>query len=655
MAWRLPRMDLRVQIALLGIGGVLLLGAISATGSRTQARYQEAADRSAELRADIALLVDDLLTAHQIETEFLLRRQEALIARREAVLARAGGRLGDVERLVAALPADDPLKAAGALRAGLSDYAARFRTVAAAQRALGFTERDGLQSGLRQAVHVVEKRLAEFDQPRLSVLMLMMRRHEKDFMLRGEEKYGDELRRRVAEFEPALAASSLSPAVKGEIGDLIQAYQGQFAAYLAGAVGLRSQADDLAATYGRLAPALAEVERGAQLRLETAQAEIATSRAWTERLTWWGLGLTVLCAGALSWWVGQRISTPLRRLADAIERLAAGDLAVAALPATRGDEIGAIARAFAVFRAKMVENGTLTAEQPEMRGRAAAERRTAMLALADGLDAEVGRAVADLARSAEALQANAGQVSGAAEQTRGRAGAVARASEQASGNVQAVASATEELTASLGEVAAQVARSAQVTRRAAEDTGRTDGTVRELAAAVDRIGEVVDFIATIASQTNLLALNATIEAARAGEAGRGFAVVAQEVKALATQTARATGDIRVQIEAVQAATAQAVRAVQGIGSTVGEVEAVAAAISATVDQQRGATQEIAANVSEAARGTQAVSVNIAGVEQEAAQAARAAQDALAAARGVAARVSDLRDAVGGFLAEVRAA
>ena len=647
------RLGLRWQIALLGMGGVLLLGLVYMIGLSRQETLQATADASAKLRAAIVAIHADLGTARQAETEFLLKRREALIAKRDAAVTRVGERLKDVERAVAGLANDDPLKRAEAIRSGLNLYATRFQNVSAAQRTLGLTEKDGVQGALREAVHAVEKRLFAFDEPHLKVLMLMMRRHEKDFILRSEDKYVDELRERVSEFKPALAASSLSHEIKSEIAALVSAYEARFMAYSAGASTLKEEADDLSSIFGRLDPLVAEVEKAVEQDYDRTQAEIADARAQTTRIMWAIIAATVLCAGALSFWIGQRLSGPLTAMAAAMTRLASGDLDFRPPSLNRRDEIGAIAQAMSVFHGKMLENRNLVAEQRATRERSEAERRSAIVQRADRLEDEVGRAARDLSDAAGAMHDSVGAVSGVVGHTRTRAMSVAAASEEASTNVRMVAAAAEELTASLAEINAQVRRSTEITKTAAGEVSRTDGTVRNLETAAGRIGDVVGLIANIASQTNLLALNATIEAARAGESGRGFAVVAGEVKALASQTAKATEEIRTQIDTIRQVAGEAVGAISGIGATVREMDAIAATIAATVEQQRAATQEIAANVLEAAKGTQDVTETITVVGQDADRAAGSAEDALTASRRVADQSSDLQAIVGRFLAQVR--
>ncbi len=204
-------------------------------------------------------------------------------------------------------------------------------------------------------------------------------------------------------------------------------------------------------------------------------------------------------------------------------------------------------------------------------------------------------------------------MSATADQSSALVSAVASAAEETSVNVQTVSSGTEQLSSSIAEIGRQVVTSAEIARKAVDEAGATDATMQGLADNAARISVVVDLIQTIASQTNLLALNATIEAARAGEAGRGFAVVASEVKNLASQTAKATDEIRAQIASMQAVTTSAVGAIRSIGNTIGEINEVTTAIAAAVEQQGAATREIARNIQHAAGGTSEVSSNIVGV------------------------------------------
>jgi methyl-accepting chemotaxis protein len=190
---------------------------------------------------------------------------------------------------------------------------------------------------------------------------------------------------------------------------------------------------------------------------------------------------------------------------------------------------------------------------------------------------------------------------------------------------------------------------------AVEQASRTNGRVNELSQAAARIGDVVELINTIAGQTNLLALNATIEAARAGEAGRGFAVVASEVKALAEQTAKATGEIGAQVSGIQAATQESVSAIQEIGGTIERLSEVAAAIAAAVEEQGAATQEISRNVQQASVGTQEVSSNITDVQRGAIETGEASVEVLSAAKSLASDSTRLKVEVAQFLESVRAA
>jgi methyl-accepting chemotaxis protein len=369
------------------------------------------------------------------------------------------------------------------------------------------------------------------------------------------------------------------------------------------------------------------------------------------------LGMLAMLVGAvvIALLVGRSMSRPVLALTATMNRLSSGDTEAAIAGLARQDELGRMAQAVQVFKDSMLETERLRGEQEAMKTRAEGERRAGMLSLADKFEHAIGGIVGTVASSATEMQSTAQGMSGIAGEAKRRATAVAAAATEATANVQTVASAAEELTASIGEIGQQVNRSAAIAGNAAEQAKRTNLTVADLAAGAAKIGEVVQLIQDIASQTNLLALNATIEAARAGEAGKGFAVVASEVKNLASQTAKATDDIRAQIAGIQGTTGEAVTAIQAIATTIEEVNEIAGSIAAAVNEQGAATQEIARNVQQAAAGTNEVSANISGVNEASGEVGDAAGQVLSSAGELSEQAERLRREVETFLATVRAA
>jgi methyl-accepting chemotaxis protein len=283
------------------------------------------------------------------------------------------------------------------------------------------------------------------------------------------------------------------------------------------------------------------------------------------------------------------------------------------------------------------------------------EKQTAMRKLAHDFESAVGEIINTVSSASTELEAYATGLTRTAEMTERLSAAVASASDESSANVQSVASATEEMTSSVGEIGRQVTESAAIAEEAVHQAEQTDAGINELSSAAERIGDVLKLITTIAGQTNLLALNATIEAARAGDAGRGFAVVASEVKTLASQTAKATGDIGHHIVGIQAATQSSVAAIKRISGTIRRISEIAATIGAAVEEQNAVTREIARNVQEVAGGAARIATNISEVSRGASETGSASSQVLSSAQSLSAESSRLKLEVGKFLDAVRAA
>jgi len=312
--------------------------------------------------------------------------------------------------------------------------------------------------------------------------------------------------------------------------------------------------------------------------------------------------------------LSRMISGSITRLTASTIKLADGDLTVQVEGGERQDEIGVLAGAIGVFRSNAIDKRRIEEEQRVLQHKASTRQGAVEQHIA-AFEIQVRNALETLGAASVQMRGTSDGMSGTAERTNDQVAAVAAASREASSNVQTVAAASEELGASISEISRQVSNAATIAGRAVDEAHQTDLTVQGLAEVVAGIRDVVKLISDIAGQTNLLALNATIEAARAGESGRGFAVVASEVKSLATQTAKATGEIAAQIDAVQNVTRETVEAMKRIGGTISEVSSVATSIASAVEEQGAATMEITRSTQQAAARTQEVSDHIAGVSE----------------------------------------
>jgi methyl-accepting chemotaxis protein len=395
--------------------------------------------------------------------------------------------------------------------------------------------------------------------------------------------------------------------------------------------------------------------RDFERRHSVAKHDASMAQAGTARFGMIVLFIAAVMASVLVTVVLSRtISGSITRLAASTIKLADGDLTVQVEGSERKDEIGVLAGAIGVFRSNAIDKRRIEEEQRVLQQKASARQGAVEQHIA-AFETQVRDALEALAAASVQMRGTSDGMWGTAEQTNDQVAAVVAASTEASSNVQTVAAASEELSASISEISRQVSNAASIAGRAVDEARQTDVTVQGLAEVVSGIRDVVKLISDIAGQTNLLALNATIEAARAGDSGRGFAVVASEVKSLATQTAKATGEISAQIGAVQNVTRDTVQAMKRIGGTISEVSSVATSIASAVEEQGAATKEITRSTQQAAARTQEVSDNISGVSEGAKTTGHAAQGVKSAAEALNQQTDRLRSQVDDFLAKIRAA
>ena len=470
----------------------------------------------------------------------------------------------------------------------------------------------------------------------IAVSVQRMRIASRDFIAsQGEagrratfEQQIRELAGDIAKTSDTYEKRNLSPEMKKAFADFTQ-YHKSYEDYVAQILALATAGKEKEAwdilwsdSYNRITSAeIASIDRMEQLKVDEAkqsseQNNSLASASATEVIVAILAGL--IFAVGLGVWLTLSITGRIRQTASVLAAVANGDL-TKRLDSSGKDEVGQMGDAL---------NRTLD----QMSG--------AMRNIAQNSEA--------LAGSSEELSAVSHQMSSNAEETSAQANVVAAAAEQATRNLQTVAAATEEMTATIGEIAKSASTAAQVAARAVERAGVANVTMTHLGEASASISEVVKVIHSIAQQTKLLALNATIEAARAGAAGKGFAVVANEVKDLASETAKATEQIDQKIQGIRKGTDGAAEIIGEISGIISQMHDISTTIASAVEEQTSTTKDIARNVSEAAVGESQVTETITSVAQAAKSTSAGAQSTQTAARKLSNMATELQELVGRF-------
>lgn len=687
----LQNRSIAFRVYILAGGAVLGVLLLYATYYVTNASIEKSRAQSEfynEVGMKVTDLESELLQVRRREKDFLLRRDVSYVesyedaSDRSLLLANELLAMSGDESMEEEVN-DVILREATGLKTIITQHRRQFHRVVDGLRTLGLNEENGLQGQLRGSVHEIEDILKapENDLDSLWRLMLMMRRHEKDFIMRVDAKYIERFQLRQDEFKVALEGANLSAATSEQILGRLDAYKLAFLAYSERRLTLASNVDALSEIYRGVDPKLEALkEVSMRYRAQAIAMAADTDQQGFLILTIIGIAATVVAA-IISRMVTLAIVGPVRQLENSLKVVADGNYDVD-IPGTEfNDEIGTMAqvaeklkisakerlelemRALREVTAKADEDREKAARQAEEREKLMEEdRKRAVIReeraqrldrLIRSFDEKIAGAMSELSSASGNMRHTAEVMVDVADATGRQSVTVREASGEMQHNTNSMLAAIEEFAASIREVNHQVQSAGAISGEAVETSQRGGAAISQLSESSRQIEDVVKLINDIAEQTNLLALNATIEAARAGDAGKGFAVVASEVKSLANQTATATNSITDRIQTMQEVTDTAVTAITSIGKTIDSLNEIMVSITAAVEQQQATTDEINRSVQYTSEGTDRVATEIEQVSTGAEQTGTESANVMSAAENLDGLSTMIKTEVDSFLTDVR--
>ncbi|RLQ88777.1 methyl-accepting chemotaxis protein [Notoacmeibacter ruber] len=585
-------MKLKTRIFLvvpLTVAGMLAVGGIFYFGDRVEDGYQKRQDVAQRIEATTKNIEISFQDARRAELDFLITRQEVDIADHAAAAELTEQRIDNLANIEGEDLPEELADQSALLMSGFQSYRQAFEQLVETQRRLGLDETSGLQGSLRQTVHNAEEKIDTLDEPSLLAKMLMMRRHEKDFIMRGEQKYVDRLDERVSEFKQFPAAMFGSAATRNEVLGLIDAYQADFHRFAEATIAKEAVRADMDAAYKAVAPTFERLKSLASemLTRSTEAAEEASATVFSAVILVTALALALI--GFITVMVARSIGRPLTSTVKALNALADGQTDTRIEGENRKDEIGEIARSFEAYKQLVIrkadeEQAAARDREIEESNRREAEHQrdaerqrdleTAVSELGGALDKlakgdltyrieepfvdtldqlrlSFNESAQTLSETLLEIQGSIQTVDANSSEMRSSLEDLSRRTEQQAASLEETSAALEEMTATVDSSSKRAKDATARAHEASHACASSTEVVTKAVSAMDRIeaasnqmASIIGVIDDIAFQTNLLALNAGVEAARAGQAGQGFAVVAQEVRELAQRSADAAREIK---------------------------------------------------------------------------------------------------------------